>query len=68
MGSRTIETNTAGAMLYINYYHNGGLNLCQGGGYVGIGTVTPQYKLDVNGKGHFSGDLVVDGEVSALVA
>ena len=34
-----------------------------------IGTTTNNgYKLDVNGKGHYSGDLIVDGEVSALVA
>ena len=34
-----------------------------------IGTTTEKgYKLDVNGTGHYSGDLIVDGEVSALVA
>ena len=38
------------------------------GSKVGIGTTNPQYKLDVNGTGHYSGDLIVDGEVSALVA
>ena len=38
-------------------------------GNVSIGTTTDNgYKLDVNGKGHYSGDLIVDGEVSALVA
>lgn len=34
-----------------------------------IGTTTDNgYKLDVNGKTHITGDLIVDGEVSALVA
>ena len=38
-------------------------------GNILIGTTTDNgYKLDVNGKGHYSGDLIVDGEVSALVA
>lgn len=38
-------------------------------GNVLIGTSSDNnYKLDVNGKGHFSGDLIVDGEVSASVA
>lgn len=38
-------------------------------GNVLIGTTTNNgYKLDVNGTGHYSGDLIVDGEVSALVA
>ena len=38
------------------------------GSKVGIGTTNPQYKLDVNGTGHYAGDLIVDGEVSVLVA
>jgi hypothetical protein len=63
-GDRTIETSTAGAMLYINYYHNGGLNLCQGGGNVGIGTTAPQYKLDVNGDIKSSGNILATGSVS----
>lgn len=38
-------------------------------GNILIGTTTDNgYKLDVNGRGHYSGDLIVDGEVSALVA
>ena len=37
------------------------------GSKVGIGTTEPQYKLDVNGTGHYSGDLVCGGEVAAIV-
>lgn len=49
VGDQTIETSDEGMMLYLQYYHNGGINLCQGGGKVGIGTTNPLYKLDVNG-------------------
>lgn len=39
-----------------------------GSGNVGIGTVEDNgYKLNVNGKGHYSDDLIVDGEVVAVV-
>ena len=38
-------------------------------GNILIGTTTDNgYKLDVNGKSHITGDLIVVGEVSALVA
>lgn len=37
-------------------------------GYVGIGTTSPRYKFDVNGTGHFAGDLIVDGEVVAVAS
>ncbi len=37
------------------------------GGNILIGTTTDNgYKLDVNGKGHYSGDLIVGGEVVAV--
>jgi hypothetical protein len=41
------------------------LALQASGGNVGIGTVSPTVKLDVAGDGHFSGSVVVDGNLGA---
>lgn len=46
-GNNKINSNTG---LYLNYSNSGNVNLCYGGGKVGIGTVKPSYKLDVNGS------------------
>ena len=46
---RTNEINSSDN-LHINYRSSTNVNLCQGGGNVGIGTLTPTQKLDVSGN------------------
>lgn len=41
--------------VYLNQGNSGNVSLCQGGGKVGIGVVTPSYTLDVNGYMRASG-------------
>lgn len=47
---RTNEINSSNNDLLINYGSPTNVSLCSGGGYVGIGTTGPAYKLDVNGQ------------------
>lgn len=46
---RTNEINSSDN-LFINYGSSTNVSLCQGGGNVGIGTISPTQKLDVNGN------------------
>lgn len=47
--------NIANGGINLNYRNSGNVSLCQGGGNVGIGTMSPSYKLDVNGHTLASG-------------
>lgn len=60
--------NITGGGVNLNYRNSGNVSLCQGGGNVGIGTMSPYHKLDVNGgaqatgfyhKNHDSNDAVL---------
>ncbi len=60
MGSICLEhtdeiNNVANGGINLNYRNSGNVSLCQGGGNVGIGTMSPAYKLDVNGQMKASG-------------
>ena len=50
----TNEINSASG-IHLNYQNSGNISLCAGGGNVGIGTISPAYKLDVNGQVRASG-------------
>lgn len=47
--------NVTNGGINLNYRNSGNISLCQGGGNVGIGTMSPTYKLDVNGQMRTSG-------------
>lgn len=47
--------NITNGGINLNYRNSGNVSLCQGGGNVGIGTMGPAYKLDVNGQVKASG-------------
>lgn len=47
--------NITNGGINLNYRNSGNISLCQGGGRVGIGTMSPTYKLDVDGHTLASG-------------
>lgn len=50
-----INNITNNGSLNLNCRNSGNVSLCAGGGNVGIGTMSPTYKLDVNGQMRTSG-------------
>ena len=55
MGNISLEhtdeiNNSANGSIYLNYRNSGNVNLCLGGGKVGIRTIFPSYELDVMGN------------------
>lgn len=57
---RTSEINSSDNLL-INYRSSADVDLCQGGGNVGIGTNTPTQKLDVHGNIRATGQIIREG-------
>ena len=56
--------NNVSAALHLQYRTNENVTLCYGGGNVGIGTISPAYKLEVNGNGRFNKYLVIGASLS----
>ena len=50
----TNEINSTSG-IHLNYQNSGNISLCVGGGNVGIGAISPAYKLDINGQVRASG-------------
>lgn len=59
--------NNANGGINLNYRNSGNVSLCQGGGKVGIGTITPAYKLDVKGQVKASGFIHSDHSINDAV-
>lgn len=62
----TNEINSTSG-IYLNYRNSGNISLCVGGGNVGIGTMSPTYKLDVNGSAHIGGTLTINSVLNFLM-
>ena len=62
-GFDCIERAGSGNTLYMQYYHTGGISMCNGGGNVMIGSGSPNYKLHVVGTFYASGLATFGGDV-----
>lgn len=61
--------NSANGGIHLNYRNSGNVSLCQGGGNVGIGTMSPAQKLDVYGNIRATGQLYLptNGNYNAIL-
>lgn len=62
-----INNITNNGSINLNYRNSGNISLCQGGGNVGIGTMSPSYKLDVKGQVKASGFIHSDHSINDAV-
>ena len=53
--------NSTNGGIHLNYRNSGNVSLCVGGGNVGIGTISPTYKLDVAGNIRATGQIIREG-------
>jgi hypothetical protein len=58
-----VAVNRAGTAAY--FTNAGGYSAIFDGGNVGIGTLTPTYKLDVNGNTNITGNITASGSIAA---
>lgn len=59
--------NSANGDIHLNYRNSGNVDLCYGGGNVGIGTNSSTFKLDVNGSAHISSTLNLSRNINFSV-
>lgn len=62
-----IIESSSGYNMHLNYFSNGNVTLCNGGGNVGIGTSSPAYKLDVKGDIRATGQIIRECSSQAWV-
>jgi len=66
--TETYTQSSEESPMFLNYYSSGNVIICYGGGKVGIGISSPNYKLEVNGTFFASTSIETDGDITAFAS